>query len=233
MNLPEAVSYFTEVKIAPSWKEKLGAEFNKDYFFQLKKFLEDERKSGNRIFPAGNKIFAAFDLTPFNKVKAVILGQDPYHGVGQANGLCFSVNDGIRVPPSLVNIYKELQTDLGIPITSSGNLEAWARQGVLLLNATLTVSENAAGSHQQKGWEEFTNAVIRKISDDAEQVVFLLWGRYAQAKAELIDGNKHLILKAAHPSPLARGAFFGSKHFSSTNTFLRAIGKDPIDWRVN
>ena len=233
MDLQQTTSHPVDIKMEPSWKEKLEPEFSKDYFLKLKQFLKEERQAGNRIYPDGNRIFAAFVFTPFNNVKAVILGQDPYHGPGQANGLCFSVNDGIRVPPSLVNIYKELQNDLSIPIAKTGNLEAWAKQGVLLLNATLTVRENTAGSHQQKGWEQFTDTIIRKISDEAEHVVFLLWGRYAQAKEEMIDANKHLILKAAHPSPLARGAFFGCRHFSMTNNYLVSKGIEPVDWNVN
>ncbi len=221
-----------DVKIELTWKEKLREEFTKPYFLQLIQFLKQERESGNKIYPAGNRIFAAFDYTPFDKLKVVILGQDPYHGTGQANGLCFSVNHGINKPPSLQNIFKELKDDLGIPLPPTGNLEGWAKQGVLLLNATLTVRANEAGSHQQKGWEQFTDAVIKKISEDATGVVFLLWGKYAQAKEALIDSNKHYILKAAHPSPLARGAFFGCRHFSKTNEILKKSGKHPIDWNV-
>ncbi len=182
------------------------------------------------IYPPGKLIFNAFDQTPFDELKVVIIGQDPYHGPGQANGLCFSVNDGIRFPPSLINIFKELRDDCGCDIPLSGNLEPWAKQGVFLLNATLTVRQNAAGSHQNKGWETFTNNVIKLISDKKEHVVFLLWGNYARAKAQLIDQTKHHILEAAHPSPLARGAFFGSKHFSKTNTYLQSIGKSPVEW---
>ena len=233
MNSEEVINSAVEVRMEPLWKEKLAVEFNKEYFLSLKLFLEEERRNGYKIYPSGNRIFAAFDLTPFNKIKAVIIGQDPYHGEGQANGLCFSVNDGIRVPPSLINIYKELQSDTGIPVPATGNLEPWARQGVLLLNATLTVRQNEAGSHQQKGWETFTDTVIKTISREADDVVFLLWGKYAQAKEELIDSTKHLVLKAAHPSPLARGAFFGSKHFSQTNSFLATKGKTQIDWKIN
>ena len=232
MNLSNTEKKKVDVKIESSWKVKLSDEFNKDYFSILKNFINEERKSGFKIYPTGNKIFAAFDLTPFNQIKVVILGQDPYHGIEQANGLCFSVNDGIRTPPSLVNIYKELETDLGIPMASTGNLEPWARQGVMLLNATLTVRESQAGSHQHKGWEEFTDAVIRKISTDAEGVVFLLWGRYAHEKELLIDAAKHLVLKAAHPSPLARGAFFGCRHFSIANSYLLSKGKTPVNWRI-
>lgn len=222
-----------EVKIEPSWKEKLKEEFSKPYFSTLIQFLKQEREAGKKIYPAGSRIFAAFDYTPFDQLKVVILGQDPYHGIGQANGLCFSVNDGINKPPSLQNIFKELRDDMGIEIPATGNLEGWAKQGILLLNATLTVRADEAGSHQQKGWEEFTDAVIKKISTDADGIVFLLWGRYAQAKAELIEATKHYILKAAHPSPLARGAFFGCKHFSQTNALLTRMGKVPVDWSVN
>ncbi len=221
-----------DVKMEPSWKERLSEEFSKDYFYSLKEFLEKERKAGYKIYPPGNRIFAAFDNTPFEKVKVVILGQDPYHGAGQANGLCFSVSDGITKPPSLINIFKELQDDLGIPVPVSGNLEPWSHQGVLLLNATLTVRANEAGSHQNKGWEQFTDAVIRKLSAQTSGIIFLLWGRYAQAKEALIDSAKHYILKAAHPSPLARGAFFGCRHFSKTNELLQEMGKTPVNWSV-
>jgi uracil-DNA glycosylase len=219
----------TSVKIEPSWLEVLKEEFQKPYFTHLKSFLEQERKTA-RIFPPGNRIFAAFNYTPFDKVKVVIIGQDPYHGFGQANGLCFSVADGIRKPPSLVNIFKEIQDDLGIPVPESGNLEKWAEQGVLLLNATLTVREAAAGSHQGKGWEQFTDTVIKTVSDKKEGVVFLLWGNYAKAKEALIDTGKHKVLSAPHPSPLARGGFSGCKHFSRTNEILRQEGKEPINW---
>ena len=232
MDSADIVGKSVDVKIEQSWKNKLEIAFNKDYFLALKGFLDDERKKGIKIYPAGNRIFAAFNLTPFHKIKAVIIGQDPYHGSGQANGLCFSVNDGMRIPPSLINIYKELHNDTGLPIPSTGNLEPWALQGVMLLNATLTVRENEAGSHQQKGWENFTDAGIKIISDEADGIVFLLWGKYAQAKQDLIDSNKHLVLTAAHPSPLAQGAFFGCKHFSKTNKFLSGKGKIPIDWGI-
>ena len=232
MNLSSTDKKTGSIKIETSWKDKLSDEFGKEYFSKLKSFLNEERLNGFKIFPAGNRIFTAFNLTPFNQVKVVILGQDPYHGLDQANGLCFSVNEGIRTPPSLVNIYKELLTDLGVPIASTGNLEPWARQGVLLLNATLTVRENQAGSHHHKGWEDFTNAVISKISTDAHDVVFLLWGRFAQEKKSLIDTSKHLVLKAAHPSPLARGAFFGCRHFSLANSYLALKGKTLVNWRI-
>ncbi|MBN2683241.1 MAG: uracil-DNA glycosylase [Bacteroidales bacterium] len=217
-------------QIEESWKVALAEEFASDYFIKLKDFLITE-KASYTIYPDGSKIFAAFNYTPFNKVKVVILGQDPYHGEGQAHGLCFSVPHGVKPPPSLVNIYKELNADLGIPIPSHGNLEHWAKQGVLLLNATLTVRANAAGSHQKKGWENFTDAAIKKISENLENVVFLLWGRYAQNKESLIDNNKHLILKTVHPSPLsAYNGFFGCKHFSKTNLFLKSKGIKEIVW---
>lgn len=216
-------------KIEESWLNVLRPEFEKPYFSDLKSFLEGEKKQYT-IYPPGNRIFAAFDYTPFDEVEVVILGQDPYHGPGQANGLCFSVSDGVRQPPSLVNIFKELKTDIGCDIPLSGNLEKWAKQGVFLLNATLTVRANTAGSHQNKGWELFTDSVIKTLSDKKENLVFLLWGNYAKAKAELIDANKHLVLTAAHPSPLARGAFFGCKHFSKTNEYLKTKGRKPINW---
>lgn len=216
-------------QIHESWKLRLGAEFQKDYFKTLKQFIVDE-KSKHVVYPPSNYIFSAFNFTPFDDVNVVILGQDPYHAAGQANGFCFSVNDGVRLPPSLVNIFKELKTDCGCNIPMSGNLEAWAKQGVFLLNATLTVRENTAGSHQKKGWEQFTDSVIQLISKEKEHVVFLLWGNYARAKAQLIDAKKHFVLEAAHPSPLARGAFFGCKHFSKTNAYLMAHGKKEINW---
>jgi uracil-DNA glycosylase len=225
-------SEMTAVKIEPSWKLKLEPEFSKPYFKELRNFIKGEREAGRKIFPPGNRIFAAFDHTPFDKVKVVIIGQDPYHGDGQANGLCFSVSEGIRKPPSLLNIFKELQDDVGIPVPLSGNLDKWSEQGVLLLNATLTVRAGEAGSHQNKGWELFTDAVIRKISEELSGVIFMLWGRYAQAKEALIDHNKHYILSAAHPSPLAKGAFFGCKHFSKANEILRNTGREPVDWSL-
>lgn len=217
------------VKIEAGWLKAIGDEFTKPYFNNLKSFLIEERAKYS-IYPSGSRIFAAFDFTPFDKVKVVILGQDPYHGEGQANGLCFSVADGVRQPPSLQNIFKELKGDVGCEIPKSGNLESWAKQGVFLLNATLTVRANTAGSHQNKGWELFTDAVIKTLSDKKENLVFLLWGNYAKAKTVLIDANKHLVLTAAHPSPLARGAFFGCKHFSKTNEFLKGKGIMEIDW---
>jgi uracil-DNA glycosylase len=218
-------------KIDESWKNALKNEFNSSYFIDLKQFLIEEKEHFT-IYPPGNKIFSAFNLTPFKNVKVVIIGQDPYHGLGQANGLCFSVSDGIAKPPSLQNIFKELKTDLGINIPVSGNLEKWAKQGVLLLNATLTVRKDMAGSHQKKGWEKFTDAVIKQISDNTSGIVFLLWGRFAQSKEDLIDKEKHFVLKAAHPSPLARGAFFGCRHFSQTNEILAKQGKEIIDWSI-
>lgn len=223
----------TEPKIEAEWLDVLRPEFEKPYFNQLKSFLLEEKKL-YRIYPPGNRIFAAFDYTPFSKVKVVILGQDPYHGDGQAHGLCFSVPDGIALPPSLVNIYKELATDLGITLPKSGNLEKWAKQGVLLLNATLTVRANQAGSHQRQGWENFTDEVIRQLSARQSGLVFILWGSYAQAKESLIDTSKHFILKAVHPSPLSvyRG-FFGCRHFSKTNELLVSAGKEPVDWNLS
>jgi len=210
----------------------LSDQFGASYFAQLKEFLVEER-SQFTIYPPGSKIFAAFDLTPFNKVKVVILGQDPYHGPGQAHGLCFSVPDGVDLPPSLQNIFKELNNDLGIPIPRKGNLQQWAMQGVLLLNATLTVRARQAGSHQNRGWEQFTDAAISRLSKERDHLVFLLWGNYAIAKEVLIDTNKHLTLKSPHPSPLsASRGFFGNKHFSRTNEYLRSHGIGEIDWRV-
>ena len=216
--------------IEESWRLALKEEFNKPYFLQLKEFLLEERTK-HTVYPPGKLIFSAFNHTPIDKVKVVILGQDPYHGKGQANGLCFSVSDGIPMPPSLVNIFKEIQNDLGYPLPSSGNLERWADQGVLLLNAMLTVRANEPGSHQGKGWETFTNSVIQNISNQKKGIVFLIWGKYAQAKEALIDGSKHHILKAAHPSPFsAYNGFMGCKHFSKTNAILLEQGKKEIDW---
>lgn len=219
-----------QVKIEKSWQEVLQTEFDKPYFENLVGFVKQEYAS-NTIFPPAGQIFNAFNTCPFNNVKVVILGQDPYHGPGQAHGLCFSVNDGIQFPPSLQNIFKEITSDLGIPAPKTGNLTRWAEQGVLLLNATLTVRASQAGSHQGKGWEEFTDAVIKTISEKAENVVFILWGSYAIKKKSLINTAKHCILTAPHPSPLSsyRG-FFGCKHFSQTNTYLTSKGKTPINW---
>ena len=219
-----------QVKIEASWQKVLDAEFQKPYFKQLIQFVKAEYAS-NAVFPKGSQIFHAFDESPFDQVRVVILGQDPYHGQDQANGLAFSVADGMRSPPSLQNIFKEIQADLGKPVPASGNLERWAEQGVLLLNATLTVRAHQAGSHQKKGWEEFTDAVIKKVSEEKEHVVFLLWGAYAQKKGQIIDGKKHLVLKAAHPSPFAADkGFFATRHFSQTNAYLRAHGLPEIDW---
>ena len=217
-------------QIAESWKLQLASEFQKVYFQQLKVFLLSEKKN-QTVYPPGNQIFTAFNLTPFSDVKVVIIGQDPYHGAGQANGLCFSVADGIKKPPSLVNIFKEINQDLGLDIPESGNLEHWAQQGVLLLNATLTVRAKNAGSHQKQGWEQFTDACIRKLSSERENLIFLLWGRFAQNKAALIDSNKHHILTAPHPSPFsAHSGFFGCGHFSKTNKLLKKMNKSTIQW---
>lgn len=222
-----------DVKINESWKEELKQEFSKPYFQQIVTFLKTEREAGKTIYPPGKLIFNAFDTTPFNEVKVVILGQDPYHGPGQAHGLCFSVQDGVPPPPSLVNIYKEINSDIGAPIPRSGNLTKWAKQGVLLLNATLTVRASEANSHAKIGWHDFTNSVIKRVSEDKNNVVFLLWGKFAQDKQVLIDETKHLILKSAHPSPLsAHNGFLGNKHFSKTNEYLMKHGKDPIDWSI-
>lgn len=219
-------------QIEESWKTVLMDEFRKDYFVKLKEFLVEEKKHYT-VYPPGSQIFSAFNLTPFHGVKVVLLGQDPYHGPGQAHGLCFSVPVGIPKPPSLINIFKELNDDLGIPTPSHGNLEKWAKQGVLLLNATLTVRANQAGSHQRQGWETFTDAAIMALSEKRTGLVFILWGAYAQAKAQIIDKSKHHILMGPHPSPLSvhRG-FFGCKHFSKTNQLLTAMGKEPIDWSL-
>lgn len=219
-----------DVKIAESWKERLSPEFEKDYFKTLVDFVRSEYSSF-KVYPKASRILSAFDHCSFDDLKVVIIGQDPYHGDGQANGLCFSVNDGLKAPPSLVNIFKEIQSDLGKEIPDSGNLERWADQGVLLLNATLTVRAHSPGSHQNKGWEQFTDAVIQTISMEKEGIVFLLWGAYAQRKGEIIDANKHKILASAHPSPFAANkGFFGNKHFSQTNDFLEKKGAKPIDW---
>lgn len=219
-----------DVKIAPSWKPRLEQEFSKPYFAALTEFVKAEYKT-NVVYPPGNEIFRAFDHCAFDDVKVVIIGQDPYHGPGQANGLCFSVRDGVRHPPSLMNIFKEIAADLGKPIPVSGDLDRWARQGVLLLNATLTVRASSPGSHQNKGWEQFTDAVIRVVSAEKDHVVFLLWGAYAQKKGEVIDRSKHLVLMSAHPSPFsADRGFFGSRHFSKANEYLRGKGLSEIEW---
>jgi len=222
----------TKVKIEESWRQALQTEFDQPYFTALIQFLKGEKEKGKVIYPPGSLIFNAFDTSPLSDLKVVILGQDPYIKPNQAMGLSFSVPKGIRTPPSLKNIYKELNTDLGVPIVNHGDLTKWANQGVFLLNAALTVEAGNSGSHLKKGWAKFTDAVIRLISTEKEKVVFMLWGNFAKAKAQLIDESKHLILKAAHPSPLAGGAYFGSKHFSQANTYLEANGLDPIDWKL-
>jgi uracil-DNA glycosylase len=219
-----------DVKIEASWKGVLTDEFEKDYFKNLTEFVHEEYRT-TKVYPPAKLIFNAFDQCPFSQLKVVILGQDPYHGPNQAHGLCFSVNDGIKFPPSLRNIFKELQNDVAKPIPQSGNLTNWAKHGVLLLNATLTVRAGQAGSHQKKGWEEFTDAVIHKINEQKEHVVFILWGSYAIKKGEFIDQSKHLVLTSVHPSPLsASRGYFGNNHFSKTNTFLQEKGIDPIQW---
>lgn len=218
------------VKIEESWQNVLQDEFEKPYFKNLVAFVKDEYNS-QKVYPPGSQIFNAFKMCPFDEVKVVILGQDPYHGPNQANGLAFSVSDEVRTPPSLINIFKEIKSDLGKDLPSTGNLERWAKQGVLLLNATLTVRAGQAGSHQKKGWEEFTDAVVQKVNAQKEHVVFMLWGAYAQKKGAFIDTRKHLVLQSAHPSPFAadRG-FFGNRHFSKANAYLKEHGKEPIDW---
>jgi uracil-DNA glycosylase len=220
-----------DVRIEESWKEVLADEFSKDYFAKLTDFVREEYKSGTPIYPPAKLIFNAFDHCPFDKVKVVILGQDPYHGVGQANGLCFSVNKGIQFPPSLLNIFKEIENDLGKPIPRDGDLTRWSDQGVLLLNATLTVRAAQAGSHQRRGWEEFTDAAIRELASRREGIVFILWGSYAQKKGAFIDRNKHLVLTSPHPSPLsAYQGFFGNHHFSTANRYLKEQGVSEINW---
>lgn len=221
------------MNIEPSWKQELKEEFDKPYFEKIVHFLKEEKKAGKVIYPPGKQIFNAFDTTPLDKVKVVIIGQDPYHGPGQAHGLSFSVPDGVHPPPSLVNIFKELNHDLEIPIPKTGNLEKWAKQGVLMLNASLTVEANNPMSHSQLGWHLFTDEVIKHISAHKDHVVFLLWGKFAQNKETLIDSSKHKILKAAHPSPFsANNGFFGCGHFSKTNNWLREHGEKPIDWSL-
>lgn len=220
----------TEVRIATSWKAQLNDEFEKPYFQELIHFVRQEYLT-QTVYPPAREIFRAFDCCDFGKTSVVIIGQDPYHAPGQANGLCFSVRDGVRMPPSLVNIFKELQNDLGKPFPQSGDLERWARQGVLLLNATLTVRASSPGSHQHRGWEEFTDGTIRRISEAKENIVFILWGAYAQKKGEIIDRGKHKVIASAHPSPFsADRGFFGSKPFSQTNDYLRNMGLQEIDW---
>jgi len=219
-----------DVKIEDSWRQLLQQEFDKAYFGELINFVKQEYQT-QTIFPPGKEIFNAFNLCPFNQLKVVIIGQDPYHGPGQAHGLCFSVRDGIDFPPSLRNIFKEISSDTGAPVPQSGNLTRWASQGVLLLNATLTVRAHMAGSHQKKGWETFTDSVIKTVSDQKDHVVFLLWGAYAQQKAMLIDKSKHLVLESVHPSPLsAMRGFFGNHHFSKANQYLKEAGLQPVVW---
>lgn len=220
-----------DVKIESGWKNRLRSEFEKEYFVRLASFIKDEYLN-SKIYPPGALIFNAFDVCPFEKVRAVIIGQDPYHGPGQAHGLCFSVKDGVEFPPSLINIFKEIESDMGIPQPSSGDLTRWARQGVLLLNATLTVRAHQAGSHQKKGWEEFTDYVIKILNSEKKNIVFFLWGSYAQKKGESIDRSRHLVLESVHPSPLsASKGFFGNRHFSRCNDYLVSNGIEPIDWR--
>ena len=222
-----------DVKIEKSWKEVLKSEFVKPYFEQIPQHIKTEKSQGKIIYPPGSVIFNAFNLTPFDKVKVVILGQDPYHGKGQAHGLCFSVQNGVAPPPSLMNIFKELQDDIGIDIPSHGNLTHWAEQGVFLLNASLTVRTGEPMSHSKIGWATFTDMVIKKISELKKNVVFILWGKFAQEKRVLIDESKHLVLRSVHPSPLsAYGGFFGCKHFSKTNEYLVSKGIDPVDWSL-
>ena len=230
--LPAAELPPVEVQIEASWKEALASEFRQPYFHQLIDGLKADIRGGATVYPPGPLIFAAFDKTPLPKVKVVILGQDPYHNPGEAMGLSFSVPRGIRTPPSLVNIYKELETDVGVTPAQHGDLTRWAEQGVLLVNSILTVRKNAPKSHHKLGWDQFTNAVIGAINEHREHVVFLLWGKSAQEKGQYVDGSKHLVLNATHPSPLARGGFFGSKPFSQANAYLEAHGQTPINWQL-
>ncbi|MGI9288358.1 MAG: uracil-DNA glycosylase [Pseudomonadales bacterium] len=221
------------VQLEPSWLARLGDEFDKDYMLALRGFLRDQKSRRKVIFPKGSEFFNAFNSTPFETVKVVVLGQDPYHGPGQAHGLCFSVNHGIQIPPSLVNIYKEIENDLGIMPANNGFLQHWAEQGVLLLNSVLTVERGRAASHQGKGWEEFTDQAIAQLNEHREGLVFMLWGSYAQRKGQFIDQQKHLVLKAPHPSPLsAHRGFFGCQHFSRANEYFQNHGLEPIDWQV-
>jgi uracil-DNA glycosylase len=222
-----------EIKLDASWRERLGQEFEQPYMGELKRFLVSQKEQGKRIFPKGSEWFRALDLTPPDEVRVVILGQDPYHGEGQAHGLCFSVKPGVQPPPSLVNIFKELKSDLGVEPARHGFLEHWAKQGVLLLNSVLTVELGRAASHRDRGWERFTDAIIREVNAKAEPVVFMLWGSHAQKKAAMVDQSRHLVLKAPHPSPLsAHGGFFGCRHFSKANAFLESRGLAPIDWAL-
>jgi uracil-DNA glycosylase len=221
-----------KIQIEESWKKELQNEFQKPYFEELTRFIKEEIKNGKVIYPLGPDIFRAFEVTPFANVKVVILGQDPYHNPGEAMGLSFSVPKGIKIPPSLKNIYKEINEDIGLEVPQHGDLTFWAKQGVFLLNAMLTVEKNRAGSHKDIGWQIFTNAVIQTLSAQKNNLVFMLWGNFAKSKKELIDSSKHLVLEAAHPSPLAGGAFFGCRHFSKANDFLKNNGISPLDWRV-
>lgn len=221
-----------EVRIERSWKDALAGEFEKTYFAELVRFLHEEKAAGKRIFPPGGQIFKAFEMTPVQNVKVVILGQDPYHGPGQAHGLSFSVPADMPSPPSLKNIFKEIESDLGVKMSGCPNLESWASQGVLLLNAILTVRCGEAASHSKIGWEQFTDAVISYLSDNCDGIIFMLWGNFARTKSALIDHSRHYVLEAAHPSPLARGAFFGCKHFSKANAILSAQGKTPVNWQL-
>lgn len=219
-----------DVKISPKWKELVGDEFDKPYFAELVSFVKQEYGRGP-VFPAGRNIFRAFDKCDPDELKVVIIGQDPYHGVGQANGLCFSVNDGVQFPPSLINIFKEVQEDVGVPVPASGNLDRWAEQGVLLLNAVLTVRAHQAASHAGRGWEQFTDAVVQSIARRKQGVVYMLWGSYAQRKAAVVDPLRNCVLKTVHPSPLsAHRGFFGCRHFSQANNYLQSIGREPIVW---
>ena len=223
----------SNIQIEEGWKQALSDEFEKSYFISLQQFLHDEKMAHKVIYPHNSLVFNAFNSTPFRNVRVVIIGQDPYHGAGQAHGLCFSVQYGVKPPPSLVNIYKEIKADIGVNIPNHGNLQKWTEQGVFLLNAILTVEANKPASHQKKGWEEFTNAVIQKLSKEKEGLIFLLWGNFAQQKATLIETPKHIILKAPHPSPFsAHSGFLGCKHFSQINDILRSKGETPIDWQV-
>ncbi|WP_413558844.1 uracil-DNA glycosylase [Bdellovibrio sp. HCB209] len=222
-----------EFKLDPSWNKKLQGEFEKDSMKNLKIFLQKESKAGKTIYPRGDEYFAALNLTPLDKVKVVIVGQDPYHGPGQAHGLCFSVREGVRFPPSLLNIFKELKTDVGVEIPKSGSLTKWAEHGVLLLNAVLTVEDGKAAAHAGKGWEEFTDKIIHVLNEEKENIVFVLWGSYAQKKGAFIDRKKHCVIESVHPSPLsAHRGFFGTKPFSKANAYLKANGKDPVDWSL-
>lgn len=222
-----------DIQLEPAWKALLADQFDLDYMQALRQFLQAEKQQGKQIYPAGSDIFNALNSTPFDQVKVVILGQDPYHGPGQAHGLCFSVRPGVALPPSLQNIYKEIHADLGLPVSRSGCLDAWAQQGVLLLNSVLTVAAGQAASHQGKGWEVFTDRVISLLNEHGDHLVFLLWGSYAQRKGAMIDRNRHLVLQSPHPSPLsAHRGFFGNQHFSRTNAWLQQHNKSPIDWQV-